>query len=193
MESVITGCIVLLLAGSASLFAQDHDAGEFGVYGEYLHLSQTQNNFAGLGARLGFNVHPNVQIEGNFVYDFAENYTTSTSTAFVTSFTTSRVTMLHGMVGPKFEVGTTHARLFATVQGGFVHFDVNNGGSVASGFTTSFSDIANGGNHGLLYPGVGGEMYVGPVGIRLDVGDFIYWATGAHGNWDVRLGPQIRF
>jgi len=48
-------------------------------------------------------------------------------------------------------------------------------------------------SHTAFYPGGGGELYIGPVGLRLDVGDFIYWNNGTHNNLAVTFGPHIKF
>jgi hypothetical protein len=37
------------------------------------------------------------------------------------------------------------------------------------------------------------EAYIGPVGLRLDVGDEMYFAGGTHHNLRISFGPQIRF
>jgi len=44
-----------------------------------------------------------------------------------------------------------------------------------------------------LYPGVGGEAFWGPLGLRLDAGDEIYFANGARNNLRIAFGPTIRF
>jgi hypothetical protein len=195
MKRLVVGSTVfsLMLLGT-SLFAQEKDHGEIGVFGNYFRLNEAGNtNFAGIGARIGFNVAPRVQVEGSLTYDFEQNLklinTPSTTTATISR---SSLTLLHGLVGPKVVGGTEHARVFATVQGGFMRFGLSNG-TVANGLTTSLRNFGDSNTHGALYPGVGTEFYVGPVGLRLDVGDFIYWAGGAHHNLSVGFGPQIKF
>jgi hypothetical protein len=37
------------------------------------------------------------------------------------------------------------------------------------------------------------EGHIGPVGVRLDVGDEIYFNHGAHNNFRTAFGPYIRF
>ena len=49
------------------------------------------------------------------------------------------------------------------------------------------------GTFGALYPGAGIEGHVGRVGLRLDVGDMIYFDNGARNNLKVSVGPYIRF
>ena len=44
-----------------------------------------------------------------------------------------------------------------------------------------------------MYPGGGFEAFAGPIGVRAEVGDDIYFLNGAHNNLGVSLGPQFRF
>jgi len=46
---------------------------------------------------------------------------------------------------------------------------------------------------GILYPGAGLEGHIGPVGLRLEAGDEIYFAGGRHHNPRVAFGPFLRF
>jgi hypothetical protein len=191
MKRMVVGTFALgFMILAPSVFAQEHDHGEFGVYGDYLRLNEAGNaNFAGIGGRVGFNVAPRVQLEGQLTYNFEQSFNVTNTSATISR---SSVTLLHGLFGPKFIGGTEHARIFGTVQGGFIRFGVSNG-SVTNGFTSSISSFGDTNTHGAFYPGAGAEFYVGPVGLRLDVGDFIYWNNGTHNNLNVRFGPQIRF
>jgi len=46
---------------------------------------------------------------------------------------------------------------------------------------------------GILYPGAGLEGHIGPVGLRLEAGDEMYFAGSTHHNLRVAFGPFIRF
>ncbi|HEY2380889.1 MAG TPA: hypothetical protein VGK48_06855 [Terriglobia bacterium] len=194
MNRVVVGLAAFAFAMVApSVFAQEHDHGEIGVYGNYFRLNDLGNtNFMGVGGRVGFNVAPRVQLEGQMTYDFAQNFTSSSTSDFSTTIVRSNLTLLHGLFGPKVDLGTDHARFFATFQGGFLRFGVANG-STSNSFTSSISGFGDSSTNGALYPGIGGEFYVGPVGVRVDVGDFIYWNAGGHNNLVVKFGPQIKF
>jgi hypothetical protein len=195
MKRLLAGFAVLTFVIMApSVFAQERDHGEAGVFGDYFRLSEAGNgNFEGLGGRGGFNVAPRLQLEGQMTYDFEQSFTfTNTSTTTAASISRSSLTLLHGLFGPKFEVGTDHARLFGTVQGGFIRFGVNNG-TVANGFTSSITSFGDTNTKGAFYPGGGAEFYVGFIGFRVDVGDFMYWNNGTHNNLSVKFGPQIKF
>ena len=199
MKTMFVGIAALSLTMSAmSLYAQENDHGEIGVYGDYFRLSAAGNtNYAGVGGRVGFNVAPRVQLEAQMAYDFEQTFSTTTTTAlspttFVTIVQRSSGTLLHGLFGPKVVLGTEHARLFGTVQGGFLRFGASNG-SPGSGFVNSVTNFGDSSTNGALYPGGGAEFYLGPIGIRVDAGDFIYWNAGPHHNLVVKFGPQIKF
>jgi len=66
--------LLLLLCGivpAPRAFAQDHVA--FGAYADYFRLSQTDNNFAGVGARLGVGLG-SLMLEGEMNYDFNQTF-----------------------------------------------------------------------------------------------------------------------
>jgi len=170
---------------------------EVGIFGDYFRFSPGGNstNFVGLGARAAFNVHPNVAIEGQLAYDFERNYTTTTQNGASTSFTRSNIRPITGLFGPKFQVGSGGPfRIFGTGKVGFVNFTVNNSG-VASGstFSSGVSSVGNGGNFLAVYPGGGIEGFAGPIGIRVEAGDEIYFNNGARNNLRLEFGPTFRF
>jgi hypothetical protein len=108
---------------------------------------------------------------------------------------TTGVRPLTGLFGPKFQAGTSGPfRVFLTGKVGFINFSETNS-SVVSGttFTNSVNGVGGPGTHVALYPGGGIEGFIGPIGLRLEAGDEIYVANGAHNNLRVTFGPQIRF
>ena len=44
-----------------------------------------------------------------------------------------------------------------------------------------------------IYPAGGLEAVLRPVGLRLEVGDEIYFNFGAHNNLRITFGPTVRF
>ena len=44
-----------------------------------------------------------------------------------------------------------------------------------------------------LYPAGGVEASLGPLGLRLEAGDEIYFNGGAHNNLRITFGPILRF
>jgi len=186
--------MLLAVAGlvlAPALRAQDH--GEVGVFGELFRVHDANDlNLLGVGGRLSLNVHPNVALEAEGAYDFARSNTNNitdingNTTAFRTRF---RAT--NGFFGPKFQLGTNSpVRAFLFAKGGFVRFGFSNAPVTFGNFPTGFShtDI-----NGAFYPGGGVEFFLGPIGVRADAGDEIYFSNGAHNNLRLTFGPSIRF
>jgi len=167
--------------------------GEIGVFANYLRLASADDlNTVGIGANLDFNLNRHVQLEAQMAYNFERNTTTASSTGGFTSFNRTGLRSLTGLFGPKFISGTGAWRVFGTLQGGFINFNTSNKGP-ASGFVGSVNTVVDGNTHGVFYPGVGVEAFAGPVGLRLDVGDEMYFLDGAHNNLRIAAGPQFRF
>lgn len=198
--------LLSLLAVPSWMNAQTQRAGEsrstlnhaeVGIFGDYLRFSPGSNptNFVGLGARAAFNVHPNVAIEGQLSYAFERSYSSTFQGGGTTTIVRSNVRPITGLFGPKFQVGSSGPfRLFATGKVGFVNFSINNSG-VASGstFSSGVAGVGNGGNYLAVYPGGGIEGFAGPIGIRVEAGDEIYFNNGANNNLRLEFGPTFRF
>ena len=188
-------------AAAQSTAPASYDHVEVGVYGSYLRYNPDSSpiNFVGLGGRLDVNTNHWVALEAQMDYDFDRNYTsTSTSNSggtVTTNFVQTRLRPLTGLFGPKFEVGAGHAvTAFVTGQVGFVDFSTSNPNNVsAGGATNAVSGVGGSGTHFAAYPGGGLEFFLGPVGIRADVGDELYLNNGTHNNMRVTFGPSIRF
>ena len=184
-------CIPSLMAQKKS----DHsDHVEVGVFADYFNLSRTTPNinFLGLGARAGFNVHRNVQIEAEMGYDFERNFTTVFSDGITSQFVRSSVRPLHGLFGPKFQTGGGHLRAFGTFKVGFVNFSTSHQ-SVPAGFQGALGGVTSGNTRSAIYPGGGVEGFWGPFGLRIDAGDEIYFDNGTRNNLKVTFGPVFRF
>ena len=187
------GIIVLLFAAPA-LLAQEHsDHVEVGVFADYFRLSDTSpfRNFVGLGARAAVNLHPSVQLEAEMAYDFKRNYTRTFTDGVSTELVNTSFRTLHGFFGPKFQTGSGPFRVFVTGKVGFDNFSISNANATA-GFTSAVG-LTNGTTFFAVYPGAGLEAFAGPIGIRAEIGDDIYFNNGAHNNMRVTLGPQFRF
>ena len=185
--------LLLLTIGLAPLAsAQDHF--QVGAYGDYFRLTQTDTNLAGLGARAAVKVFPHVMLEGEMSYDFDQAFTdhcVPTSCAVTTA--NSSLKVLHGLFGPKIIGGHGWIRPFLTVKGGFVNFRLDPRPASFGTFTDSVNNLRSNNVSGALYPGAGVEGHLGPVGLRLEAGDEIYFASGTHHNPRVAFGPFIRF
>lgn len=189
-------CITAILFFAAPLaLAQEANLNhvEIGVFAHYFRFSPTDANFLGAGARLGVNFTRNVQIEGEASYDFNRVFTERfTDTTGTVSTTRSNLRVLHVLIGPKFQTSGP-AHLFFTVKGGVINFRFDRNSSIVSGLTSSVAGLRDNNVRGVLYPGGGLEGFIGPLGLRLDVGDEIYFLSGAHNNLAVTFGPSFRF
>lgn len=188
--------LVLFLLGSSlapAALAQEH--GQISAYGDYFHLSQTDTNLAGLGGRFSFNIARPVQLEAEMNYDFDQAFTETLTDPLSGSvtFNRSNIRLLHGLFGPKLQTTRGPLRAFLTVKGGFINFRLDPRPVTAGNVISSIENLRADDVSAVLYPGGGLEGHLGPVGLRLDVGDQIYFNNGAHHNLRVSFGPIIRF
>ena len=198
MKRIIGLALLVLCFAAPSLMAQAVSGGgdhvEVGVFADYFKLSRTTpdiNSF-GVGGRAGFNVSPHVQLEAEMSYDFERNFTSTFSNGFTTQFVSTRLHTLHALFGPKFQTNAGPLRAFAVFKAGLINFSTSTG-SVGQGFQGSLGSVTTGDTRAAIYPGLGVEGFVGPVGLRLDVGDEIYFDNGARHNLKVTFGPHFRF
>jgi len=195
----------LLFAVLPTVRAQDKaNHVEIGIFGDYFRLGETRGpslagtgatSFGGVGARLSVNVSRRWQIEPEMNYDFAASFSEGfTGPAGTTAgFSTSTLRILHGMIGPKIQTGGGAFRAFLTVKGGADNFMFSSAPVTFSTFTSSVAGLRANSVVGVVYPGGGVEAYLGPIGLRIDAGDEIYFQNGAHNNLRITIGPSIRF
>lgn len=189
---LLCACCFVPLAAAQSL---DHV--EAGVFADYFRISQTDTNQVGLGGRVGFHVFPHVKLEAEMAYDFdrafTESFTTTPPCSPSPCIQKTNLRVLHGLVGPKLELGHGAIRPFVTVKGGFIDFSLDSRAASFSTFTSSVENLRADSVNGVLYPGGGIEAHAGPIGLRFDIGDEIYFNHGAHNNLRMAFGPFIRF
>ena len=59
--------------------------------------------------------------------------------------------------------------------------------------SSTFQGLRGSNIYGVFYPGGGAEAFWGPFGLRVDVGDEMFFNNGAHNNLRVSFGPTFRF
>jgi hypothetical protein len=172
--------------------AQDHF--QVGAYGDYFRITQTSTNLAGLGGRAGVRLLSHVMFEGEMSYDFEQAFTEHCLSSGCTVTTArSNLKVLHGIAGFKL-IGTHHAiRPFLLVKGGFINFQLNSRPATFGTFASSIDNLRRSNVSGVFYPGAGVEGHLGPIGLRLEAGDEIYYTGGPHHNPRVAVGPFLRF
>ena len=157
-------------------------------------------NYVGLGGRAGFNVGAHVALEAEMNYDFEQNYTTTTGSGITSTTVSSSVRPISGFFGPKFQFGTSGPfRAFLEAKGGFIDFSTNCNAPAGSPscFTTSLSAFGGSSTHFAAFPGGGVEAFWGPLGVRIEAGDELWYNSSNGGNVYNNLratfGPVLRF
>jgi hypothetical protein len=186
--------LLLFLAGLSVPLASAQDHFQVGAYGDYFRLSQTDTNMAGLGGRAGIKLMSHVMFEAEMSYDFDQAFTEHcVSTSCTVTVANSDLKVLHGLGGFKI-IGGHHAiRPFLVLKGGFINFQLSPRPASFSGFTSSVENLRANNVSGVAYPAVGVEGHLGPVGLRLEAGDEMYFAGSTHHNARVAFGPFLRF
>ncbi|HEX8882177.1 MAG TPA: hypothetical protein VF749_19180 [Candidatus Acidoferrum sp.] len=186
--------LLLFLAGWLVPLAKAQDQFQVGAYGDYFRITQTSTNMAGLGGRVGYKMFPYMMFEGEVSYDFDQGFIEHcTSVSCLGLVANSNLKVLHGLAGVKF-IGSRRAiRPFVTVKGGFINFQLNPKPATFGGFTTSIQNLRSNNVSAVLYPALGVEGHLGPLGLRLEGGDEMYFAGAAHHNVRVAFGPFFRF
>jgi hypothetical protein len=190
--AILSLCVAVpSLVSAQSESAYNHV--EVGVFADYLNLSRTTPhiNFVGVGGRAAFNVQPHVQVEAEMAYDFERNFTSTFHNGVNTEFVRTNLRPLTALFGPKFQTSGP-IRAFVTTKVGFVNFSTSNQGA-GSGFVGALGGVTSGDTRFAFYPGAGVEGFWGPIGLRLEVGDAIYFDSGARNNLKVTFGPAFRF
>lgn len=182
------------------VFAQYHasDHVELGVFGEYFRWHQGGDlGLGGVGGRVSVNLTPIVQLEGEAGYDFSQVFTegfSSPGSGGTVGFTSrTNLRMIHGLFGPKLETNGGPVRFFITAKGGALAFRFDPRPATFSTFTSTVEDLRADSLVATFYPGAGAEAFFGPIGLRLDVGDEMYFADHVHQNLRIAFGPSIRF
>jgi len=190
---VLLTCIIFALLCSP-LAAQQRF--EVGVFLDYLGISQTNTNNFGLGGRFGYRVHHDVMLEGELAYDYGVNFDEvyrDVTNGNLTAIENTSIGVTQGLFGPKLQPGGGGFRPFVTLKGGFVDFRLTPSLIPYSDVVSAVSGIRTSNLNFALYPAGGLEANIGPVGLRLEFGDEVYFNNGAHNNLRITFGPQIRF
>ena len=186
--------VAVLLFGATSLCAQKRV--EAGIFVDYLSISQTGTNNFGLGGRFGYRVHRNVMVEGEIAYDYGVNFEEAFHDVVngnLVAIERTSVGVTHGLFGPKLERSSGHLHPFVTLKGGFVDFRLSPSLLPINGVVSSFLGLRTSNVNPAIYPAGGLEATLGPVGLRFELGDEIYFNNGAHNNFRLTFGPILRF
>jgi hypothetical protein len=196
MRRFIPTVLALLL----SLFATSSSFGqkriEAGIFLDYLSISQTSTNNFGLGARLGYRVHHNVLLEGELAYDYGINFDEAYRNIVngsIAAIERTSIGVTQGLFGPKLQPSGGGFRPYVTLKGGFVDFRLSPSLLPYSDIASAVFGLRTSTLNAAIYPAAGVEATLGPVGLRLEAGDEIYFNRGAHNNLRITFGPILRF
>ena len=195
MTKIAFAVTAIVLAGSSCLLHAQRRV-EAGLLLDYLSLSQTKTNDFGVGGRLGIRVHHNVVAEGEIAYDYGVNFQEAIKNiqdGNVTAIEKTSIGVTEGLFGPKLQRPDGHFRPYVTLKGGFIDFRLSPSLIPYSGVTSVLLGIRDSNLNGAIYPGGGATATLGPVGLRLEFGDLIYFNDGAHNNLRITFGPIVRF
>jgi len=183
-----------LLLAASPLFAQKRV--EAGVFFDYLNVSQTSTNNFGLGGRFGYRVHRDVMLEGELAYDYGINFDEAylnLTNGNIGAIERTSVGVTHGLIGPKLQPSGGGFRPFVTLKGGFMDFRLSPGLLPISNAVSTLLGLRTSSLNAAIYPAAGVEAALGPLGLRFEVGDEIYFNNGARNNLRVTFGPIVRF
>ena len=186
--------VILLSCGSSCLLAQSRI--ETGVFVDYLSISQTSTDNFGIGGRFGYRLHHNVMLEGELAYDYGINFDEAyhnISNGDIAAIERTSIGVTHGLFGPTLEPAKGSFRPFVTLKGGFVDFRFSTSLLPYSNLASAILGIRTSRLNAAIYPGGGLEASLGPVGLRFELGDEIYFNNGGHNNLRITFGPMVRF
>jgi hypothetical protein len=194
MRSVARILLTLIAVGMSASFAQQRV--EIGVFLDSLSISQTNTNNFGLGARFGYRVHHNLMLEGELAYDYGLNFEEAyrnITTGNITAIEHSSIGVTQGLFGPTLEPSHGAFRPFVTFKGGFVDFRLSPSLLPYSDITSAVPGLRTSNFNAAIYPAVGLEATLGPLGLRIELGDEVYFNRGSHNNLRITFGPILRF
>lgn len=188
--------LILVLVPFLASFAVAQSRMEAGIFLDSLSVSQTSTDNLGLGARFGYRVHSNVMLEAELAYDYGLNFDEAYRNVIngdITAIEHTSIGVTHGLIGPMVQPAHGHFRPFATLKAGFVDFRLSPSLLPYSNVVSSVFGLRTSSLNAALYPAGGVEVSIGPVGLRLEAGDEVYFNRGAHNNLRITFGPIIRF
>jgi hypothetical protein len=169
---------------------------ELGVFIDYLNISQTSTNNFGVGGRFGYCIHRDVMLEAELAYDYGINFDEAyrnIATGHTATIENTSIGVTHGLVGPKFQPRGGGFRPFVTAKAGFMDFRLSPSLLPYSSTVSTVLGLRTSNLNAAIYPATGVEAALGPIGLRLEAGDEIYFNSGTHNNLRMTFGPILRF
>jgi hypothetical protein len=187
---------VIIFLATWPLVAVAQKRVEVGVFIDYLDISQTSTNNFGVGGRFGYRIHRDVMMEGELAYDYGINFDEAyrnIANGDLTAIEHTSIGVTHGLFGPKLQAAGGGFRPFVTVKVGFMDFRLSPSLLPYSNVASAVLGLRTSNLNAAIYPAAGIEAALGPLGLRLEAGDEIYFNAGAHHNLRITFGPIVRF
>jgi hypothetical protein len=168
---------------------------EAGAFLDYLSVSETGTSNFGLGARFGYRVHHDVMFEGELAYDYGINFDEvyrNVANGSLVALERTSIGVTHGLFGIKVQPSGGF-RPFVTLKAGFIDFRLSPSLLPYSNVVSTVFGLRDSNLNAAIYPGAGVEAALGPLGLRFELGDEIYFNLGAHNNLRITFGPFLRF
>ena len=194
MRKVHLAIVVLLCGSSSTLCAQRRF--QAAVLLDYIGISQTNTDNFGIGGRFGIRIHHRVMFEAESTYSYGVNFNEvyhDIANGDVKAIARTSIGVTDGLFGPMLQPARGHLRPFVTLKAGFLDFRLSPSLIPYSGLASSLLGLRTSRMNPVLYPGGGAEATLGPLGLRLEFGDAIYFNGGAHNNLRITFGPTLRF
>ena len=187
---------VFLAAILLTSFASAQSRMEAGVFVDSLSISQTGTSNFGLGARFGYRVRHDVLLEAELAYDYGLNFHeafVNLANGQIAAIESTSIGVTHGLIGPRIQPAHGHLRPFATMKAGFIDFRLSASLLPYSSVVSSVFGLRTSNVNAALYPAGGVETTLGPLGLRFEAGDEMYFNRGTHHNLRITFGPTLRF
>jgi len=137
-----------------------------------------------------------VALEGELTYSYGINFHElyrDVTTGDVKAIQNTSIGVSDGLFGPTLQPAHGHLRPFVTLKAGYIDFRLSPSLLPYSGVVSTVLGLRTSNVDPVLYPGGGAEATLGPLGLRLEFGDSIYFNNGAHNNLRITFGPTLRF
>jgi hypothetical protein len=135
-------------------------------------------------------------MEGELAYDYGLNFNEAFRNIVngnISAIGRTSIGATHGLLGPKLQSSHGGFRPFITLKGGFLDFRLSPSLVPYSNVVSALTGIRDSNLNAAIYPGGGLEAVLGPVGLRFELGDEIYFNNGGHNNLRITFGPTLRF
>ena len=169
---------------------------EVGVFIDYLGVSQTSTNNVGMGGRFGYRIRPKLILEGEIAYDYGINFQEAFRNVVngnMAAIESTSIGVTHGLFGPTLQRATGGFRPFVTLKGGLVDFRLSPSLIPLNGAESAILGLRTSSLNAAVYPAGGVEVSLGPLGLRFELGDEVYFNSGAHQDLRFTFGPILRF